>query len=112
MPRKFHACLLALVSSVLAFSAPAKAANVHTLFSGKIKYVYLSSPTNMAYRVTLDVNLPDCLYNFAYISPSDGNYDAYASLLTAAAAGNRSINIWITTDANGFCHMDELQVPF
>jgi len=88
------------------------AQNALTLFTGHIKYIYLSAPNNFAYRISLDTNLTNCTYNFAYVNVADGNYDAYASLMTTAAASGKSVNIWVTTDANGFCHLDEAQVLF
>lgn len=66
----------------------------------------------MAYRVTPDVTMPNCSYNFAYTNPSDGNYDAYAALLTTAAASGRQVNLYVTTQSDGFCHLDEAQVMF
>lgn len=103
---------LALIAALYLTATPVMAQNVHAIYNGKITNLLLSLPNNYSYRVTLNITLPNCLYNFAYINTSEGNYDAYVSLLTTAAASYRSVNLWVTTDANGFCHIDEMQVLF
>ena len=103
--------LLALSGIISAFLpvAPAHAANGY--LAGHITSVFVSSPGNMAFRVTLDQALPSsCTDGFAYTDTPNGNYQAYVSALLVAYSTGKLVTLEFQVDGNGFCQITEFNV--
>jgi hypothetical protein len=105
MKRCLRSLLVGVILS-LTLTAPATAAHK----SGHISQVFLSAPTNAAFRIYLDSGLTGCAANFAYINADFGNYQAYVSALMTAYSTNKTIDLTYQTDSGGYCVIMEFLV--
>jgi len=70
--------------------------------------VYVSSEANQHLRV---LGVPSgCLANWAYINQADSGSKTYIASLLLAYASGKQVNLYVSLDANGYCHIIEAQV--
>lgn len=97
---------LVALAAVLGLTFAAHAQS-QTSLSGHIIGTYVSSPTNEAFRVTLDTPMPGCVDDFAYVNQNEPAFEYYvSSLMTAYATGQR-VTLLVIPDGNSFCHINE-----
>jgi hypothetical protein len=83
-----RSCLFfCLVAAALFPSTEASAQTV--LKSGKIVRVSVFAAGNYAFRILLNVPVPECVDGFFYVDATDPNYQVYTAGLLAAASTNR-----------------------
>jgi len=100
--------IYAAMAVILTMPSPSLAS---TKWTGKIYNFFGSSPNNNAFRVTLaGPAMTGCSFNYAYINPSEGNYNTYVSMLLTAYSLQKTVDLFVTPDASGFCHLDEMAV--
>jgi hypothetical protein len=80
--------------------------------TGKISSVLVSAPDNSSFRVTLQANgvdpLTGCLYDFAFINTSDGNYQAKVATLLSAQSQKQTVALTISRDASNWCTIGDI----
>jgi hypothetical protein len=95
--------------AVLAFLGASSTANA-AAYSGHIVSYFLSGPTNMPFRVYLDIDTPACPAKMFYVDFNHPNYQAYVSGLITAYSLNKTVIISYTTGQGGYCLIQEYQV--
>ena len=73
---------------------------------GTISRIDVTAGDNYGFRVYLEGSPPICNgQTWAYLSSTDSNYNAYLAALLAARASNLSVELCVTQDATGYCHI-------
>jgi len=79
-------------------------------YTGHIANYFVSLPTNMPFRVYLDLETPDCPNRLFYVDFNSANYNAYVSGLLTAFSMQKTITISYTISSNGYCLISEYRV--
>ncbi|WP_116091759.1 hypothetical protein [Sphingomonas crusticola] len=106
MKKAFKLAKLALCAGVCLVAAQANAA-----VTGTINQIDATSGGNLGLRVYLTgaPNFCSANLNWAYLEPTDSNYDFYASLLLTAWIQNKTV--YITSFQDGaYCHIQYVLV--
>jgi hypothetical protein len=61
--------------------------------TGKITSIFLSSPGNMPFRISLDNAPPECAGGILYVDTTHPNYQAYVSGLMLAFSLGKQVNV-------------------
>jgi len=95
-------CLLAAIAS-FGFSAAANAWDAD--YTGKILSldVYDGTPRVMVFLDGVQPTMPACKSNYAYALTSQPTYQTIASVLLAAKMADKSVRVYGTKDADGYC---------
>lgn len=77
-------------------------------YTGKIRLIDVYEGFN-PFRIFLDVNMSAvCKSDYAYVSPSQTTYQSFVSVLLAAKMADKTVRVYTTKDADGYCRISYL----
>ena len=97
--------ILAMILALGPVATPATAQTWDGAVTGKVSGIDTSSGNNLDFRVYLD-GAAACgsgTPGFAYMNHNYDNYQVTAALIMTAWTTNRSVTLYTTKDANGWC---------
>jgi hypothetical protein len=100
------------LSAAFTFATPADAQTWDGVIVGKVSGIDAANGNNLDFRVFLD-GAPACGANtpgFAYMNHSYDNYQATAALLMTAWTTNRTVTLFTTKDAGGWCKIGYVSI--
>jgi hypothetical protein len=77
--------------------------------NGHIATLYVSTPTNLPFRVILDTPTT-CQASFFYVDGSSPNYQVYVSALMLAYSQGKTVRLVYQVDANNWCEIREIGI--
>lgn len=77
--------------------------------NGHITALYVSTPTNLPFRVIMDTPTT-CQASFFYVDGSSPNYQVYVSVLMLAYSQGKTVRLVYQVDANNWCEIKEIGV--
>lgn len=80
------------------------------IYSGHLASYFVSNPSNLPFRVYLDVDTPNCPERLFYVDINNPNYQTYVSGLLTAYSLNEQILITYAPGSGGYCQIVEFQV--
>ena len=80
------------------------------IYVGHLNSYLVSVPSNMPFRVYLDVDTPACPGKLFYVPIDNPNYQAYVSGLLTAYSLNEQVAITYAPGSGGYCQILEFQV--
>ncbi len=80
-----------------------------TAITGHITKLYVSTPTNLPFRVFLDTTT-SCPGGFFYVDGSSANYQVYVSTLMLAYSQGKSVQLTYDIDASNWCVIRDMAV--
>lgn len=75
--------------------------------------LYVSGPSNYAYRVSgfqSGAGTACTGVGWAYLNQGDSGASWYASAILTAYASGKQVDLLLQTDANGYCHIVEMNI--